>query len=806
MLSNNEDIAFQNFRKLQAKFRDGLSEADTRDKIIDPLFRDCLGWTEDNIRREPYVNQGYLDYVFSFDEMDVFILEAKRVGHDFIVPDSLNRRQYKISGILWDNQDIRKVLLQAQKYASDLGVKFAVISNGHQFIIFEAFRPGGWKNGSCVIFRSLLDIQENFIFFMNILSKDGVSKGSFHTYISKKRPILKFEKPLSFFNYEDQKVSQNNLARLLNPFIKTVFGEIIDEQQQDVLKKCYVRQRRDTYARDIIKPYFDTLPHYADKFGIENFIEGETHAGKFQLSFEKCEKFLRQEHPSGSLILLLGGIGSGKTTFIHHFFNVTLERNKNILWFYVDFREASPDHEKIEEHIYNKIIENYEKRYQEQFKKELAIFDFSSPSTDYQDILKLFTLLIFKGYTISLVLDNVDQYSLTSPKYQERVFLVSQHLTKNLKTITILTLREESFFKSTRSGVINAYNTAVNTFHISSPRFDQIIRRRINYVLNLLRLEDEKISLILHTWMNLGANKIQLQLLFKIIKQSIDRTRGRGREILYFIDDVSGGNIRTALYFFNKFITSGNTDVDEMLEKETYSGNYLIPFHHVIKSIILEDSRYFSMNQSQVMNIFDINPEYTNSHLIHLRVLNYLKNRINNYSSIETGYLDISSLLYDAQIADISQMAVIDSIKKLAEFGLIEFDNQSKSGYKDASYIRITKTGLYYFNKLINKFVYLDLMWGSTPICDIKVVEKLKNVINVDTINDDIQRMNKRFDRTEIFLYYLKDMENQEWKNYPELKHSTFSSDKYIEQIIKQYFEEKTYILERMDIVRKRYR
>jgi hypothetical protein len=38
-----------------------LSEADTRAKLIDPLFRDVLGWTEVEIRREKPSADGYAD-------------------------------------------------------------------------------------------------------------------------------------------------------------------------------------------------------------------------------------------------------------------------------------------------------------------------------------------------------------------------------------------------------------------------------------------------------------------------------------------------------------------------------------------------------------------------------------------------------------------------------------------------------------------------------------------------------------------------------------------------------------------------
>lgn len=444
---------------------------------------------------------------------------------------------------------------------------------------------------------------------------------------------------------------------------------------------------------------------------------------------------------------------------------------------------------------------SYEKRYEHRFAKELEKIGFSSPKPNYKDILQLFSILTFKEYTISLILDNVDQHSLESPEYQERAFLISQNLTKKFKTITILTLREEFFFKSTMSGVFDAYSMIVNTFHIASPRFEQIVRKRLYYLMQLLKYDDTTISLKLNKMIKLGDYKEFIRMFFKIINQSVSSKRKIGKEILRFIDNMSGGDIRKGLYFFNTFLISGNTNIDEMLniELSSTSGGYLIPFHHVIKSIILENSRYYSMSSSQIMNVFDVNPEVTNSHFVHLRIFDYLNKRTNNYSLIGRGYVPISSLLIDAQSSNHSQEEIIDSIIKLAFYGLIEFDNQSRKGYKFAEYLRITKTGIYYLERLSQKFIYLDLIWGDTPISENDTINKLRRLINLDKYKDDLKRIYKRFERTEIFLNYLKKSEENEWKDYPQIKFSLFSNEKFMDKIIKNYTDEKYYILRRME-------
>jgi len=125
-------------------------------------------------------------------------------------------------------------------------------------------------------------------------------------------------------------------------------------------------------------------------------------------------------------------------------------------------------------------------------KEELSSVGLDSIEPNEKSLTVLFSLLILKGYTISLVLDNIDQHSYISPEYQERALLIAKHLTERLKTITILTLREESFFKSSMSGVLDAFPAPV--FHISSPSFEKLVRYRINYMLDLLEKSDEEIA------------------------------------------------------------------------------------------------------------------------------------------------------------------------------------------------------------------------------------------------------------------------------------------------------------------------
>lgn len=789
MSTFNADTGFACFKEIIVKQSAPLSEADSRAKIIDPIFKDCLGWSEEDITREDHVNKGFIDYVFKVGSRPIFVVEAKKTGHYFIVPEALKKRRYKINGAISTDNKIKAAIDQAQKYSSDIGSTFAIVTNGHQFIIFESFKfSKKWQDGFCIVFSSFDDIVEHFSHFFNILSKQAVIDGSLTKYVSEEIIPLDFKRALDLVINENVTVGLNVLAPRLMPIIKYIFTDITDDSQIDVLRNCYVPQKQLLDASNNLKQSFDRLPHYSKQYGISWFKETAAESGAFQLSFERCTQFLKKESPLGSIIMLLGGIGAGKTTFVHHFFKITMADRTDILWFYVDFKISPPELERIEEFIYNKILENFNERYKQKLESYLTSVGLKSISANEDSLLQLFTMLRYKEFTVAVVLDNVDQHSYTSPKYQERVFELTQHLADKFKTITLLTLREESFFRSTRSGVLDAYH--IPKFHVESPNFEDLIRARIEYTLKFLREGGGGAIVPISSIAEWQITEV----FFTSIKDSIRESRKVGREILTFINEVSGSNMREALRFVNSFLTSANTDIDEILDVELNLpdespeyAHYQIPFHHIIKSIILEDHKYYSSAHGNIMNLFQINPRNTYSHFVHLKILAYLEKRLNYYVALEKGFIEIDSIIEEADLGGLNRRAIEDSMKRLSENGLIEYNNQNKDGFNTAIYARITTTGSYYLNQLVKNFAYLDLVFQDTPICEAHVVQELRRLLNADNILNKKDRLEARFERTGIFLDYLKQMESREFSSSPRMMLSDLTQQMFMVNIIAEY-------------------
>lgn len=791
-MTNEPDEALYNFKKVRFWEKQTFTEADTRAKIIDDIFKNCLGWTEPDIKREPSVDGGFIDYVFSVDGIPRLVVEAKRSGIYFEIPVSMKGRDYKISASISKEKNILSAIEQAQKYCNEKGVPYGIVTNGCQFIIFEAVTIGKeWRQGKAIIYPSLQDIEDNFVEFWNTLSKNAIRLSSLRRKFSGELVSYKYLRPLDRIHNKDQKLVRNHLAGIMAPFISYIFEEITDDSKIDILKNCYVYNKSSETTDHQVKSFFrDQLPPQSDKYKIENFIEGKETAGKFLVNFYKCAEYLRKDEPEGSISVLLGGVGSGKTTFLHRFFKLILLPEEKVLWFYVDFRTAPTDLTDLKSFLTDKIWKYYEKVYVEPLKTDLASFSFDANEPSLQRITKLFVLLKLMGYTLSLVIDNVDQHYMLYPEMQQKVFLEAQNLTDQLKTITLLSLREESFFRHGLSGVLGAYY--VSAFHVTSPGFGDLVQSRIEYLLGILKMPDHEIAKRIKTRRSLLGKELQdLSAFFEIIRDSFKSKTSKPTYVMNFIESIAGSNMRKGLEMFNMFLISGNTKVNEMLGYLRREGAYHIAYHNVLRSIILGESRYYASNRSYIMNIFDLNTDLTGSHFVRLKILQYAQDRISQDAGIERGYISINRLKQEGEKIGISWEAVEDSLTKMARFGLVIFENQNPEGIKEASYYKITPTGTYYLEELSRRFVYLDLVWVDTPIADANCEKDLRYLA------DEID-MKTRFERTDKFVQYLCKMEQADFETNPFFHGSDLGKYQFMDRIARGFKDDKKYIEDKL--------
>ncbi len=772
------DHSLEALRRIKHEFRDfcrvhgKITEADTRANVIDRILSEVLLWPSQEISREGHGTAGYMDYCLSVKGRRFVVVEAKKVGLPFVLPIVKYQKSLSLSGTLLTAQEIKEAIEQVRGYCDEEGIRYAIATNGYAWIVFRAIREDmPWRKGQAIIFPSLENIEENFTQFWNLLSYESISSGFLDAEFGlAHRTTRQLHRVISNLFNADLPLQRNRLNAQLQPLIRTIFEDIADQHEIEILQSCYVHNESlRIVAADLNCVISDTIPSFLENEGTKQVQQGKSDAGNFGAAMFNALKLSQ-----GELILVLGGIGSGKTTFFKRYQRtvgkVALENHS--LHFYIDFLAAPNDPKDLESFVWQSVLDQLRKSYKFleletrsqlllMFEKEVGALQETSlsglemSSREYEKILSR-SLRIWQGHISDYVpkllgnsqkqtkklavlfIDNVDQLS---PDYQANIFLLAQRVTRMIGSITVVALREESYYAANVQKTYTAYTN--RKFHIASPRFRWVIQNRIRFALRMIEGSPEARNIVLPSGIAIDKNAISGFL--KIVEHSIFE---RNRNIARFIETICFGNMRMALQMFATFLTSGATDVDKMLSIYDREGAYFVAFHEFLKSIMLGDRSYYKESESPIMNLFDCGSEKNSSHFIAIRILNFLLAHRGESSPEGQGYFEIARVLSIFEDIFDNREAFIKTANRLIARQLLEANTRSTENMDGASHIRATSAGWYYSRFLAQSFPYLDLVLQDTPINDSAVEKELRNaVFKVNNLGDKEEEKLARMER-----------------------------------------------------------
>ncbi|RKS97977.1 AAA family ATPase [Chryseobacterium defluvii] len=794
---NNIDqslLMFENVKNNIDNFiKSDNNESDTRSKIIDNYLINILGWSESDIKREGKLESGYFDYKVSCPSIS-FVIEAKRNHKEFILPSS--HTKVKIKSILRENND---VIQQIRNYCVDIGLPYGVITNGKQFIISKFFNTNGsdWKENICLIFHSIEDIENRFVEFYENLSKYSlINNGGFkYDYI----PIdLEAKSILSTLIQRDKEIDRNNLSSELSPIIDKFFGEIFSTEQEDDLnfiKECFVENIESKKNRDEIERLFaDKAPQMANVVKAIN-----TNSIVSQIVEEISDDQINIKSPkSPKPIIIIGTKGAGKTTFINHLFRTRdNEFSENHLTVYIDFREfyeayKSFEPTNISKEIYEKLTDKYselelhslkalKRIYQKQIKQNdesIWMFVKDKDEDTYNRLLTEYLSENLKDYSKHLeylnnylirerrkrmivIIDNADQYSIL---IQEKIFLFSHSLSRNSNCGVIFSLREGYYYKWRNRPPFDAYES--NVYHITAPKYSEVLLKRINYTLEHLNNFEGKASSVTSRGIKIEMPNQKVIEFLSGLKDSL--FSDYNSDLINYLSFTTYPNIREGLRVFKQFLISGHTDVSNYILREVYKevdrvNKQIIPIHEFVKSLGLQNKLYYNSEFSIVNNIF-IPPKDSNDHFINYYILKKFYD-IYETKGIANKYISFSEIIEIFKEIGYRTNIIISSIERLLDYNLLESDElitDIEFGNLDAEIdLCISSKGYYYYKELIKRFHYIDLVLQDTPIFSQEYFSKIKSVFPLSD-NKGLRDLKARVETVKEFVNYLNKEENRQ--------------------------------------------
>lgn len=232
----------------QVSARDS-NEAETRQKIIDFILYNFLGWPKNRVAVEEFIRPGFADYVLKKPTGDdLLFVEVKKDGVFFELPLPHKADEtssfISISKLLSD-ANIKTAMTQVRAYCFDTGCEYACVTNGHEWIFFKTFEKGKkWETIQAFVIRNLRFFEKEYTKAVNQLSYVAINeRSSLPSLLSssppKDRGIYYPKEKISAYSHT---ITANKLAGKLRPVVNHYFG-VIEDNDSEFMDRCYVSHR-----------------------------------------------------------------------------------------------------------------------------------------------------------------------------------------------------------------------------------------------------------------------------------------------------------------------------------------------------------------------------------------------------------------------------------------------------------------------------------------------------------------------------------------------------------------------------------
>lgn len=745
------------------------NEATTRRHVIDHIFFECLSWEiPDSYLEEPLGNE-YADYTFSSGGNKLLIVEAKKEGALFDIPAGSSRIVRPLRSILRDNSQLRIAVQQVAGYCQHRGVAHAAVTDGHQIVAFVGSRTDGIAplDANALIFSSLTIALNHFQDLWQALSKPGIENKRLLTMTSGSvNPELPNKLSAAIHNYPGLK-SRNPFQADLQMLSEFVLEDIARSQELEpvFLQDCYAQSgalsQYSLLSRNILQA------RYAALFPEESLIPQPPPVIMPAITGKGISNELVANSLSRRPILLLGDIGVGKSTFVRRLMKVdAVAQFADSITLSIDFGSQAT----LAVDLRAFVIDDIERQLREQYEIDIKENSFirgvyysdlqrfrsglygplaTIDPSEYQRLeiaelqirishgdqhlrLSLEHLQRARRKQIVLVLDNADQRNYET---QQQVFLFAQETAEHWPVTVFVSLRPETFYRSTRAGALSGYHP--KAFTISPPRTDILLSKRLDFAIRVTEGEIPLPRFQERTTIVSGS----LSSLMQIMKETISKSR----DIVEFIDNTSGGNMRVALDMVKGFFGSGHIDTEKMLTIRRNWGSYLIPLHEFIRAVMFGDNVHYDPSRSPIVNLFDISGIDVKEHF----TLPLLLSSLRILSDLEAGegYVPTTAIYDYLQGMGYLPEQIDQAIERGVLGRLLEQSPGRFTQYESSqvSSLRMTSAGSYHLLRLLHMFTYLDAMIVDTPILDRTVRSSINNVFAIE----------QRLTRASEFKVYL---------------------------------------------------
>ncbi|ODM55194.1 type I restriction enzyme HsdR N-terminal domain-containing protein [Elizabethkingia meningoseptica] len=697
------------------------SESDVEQKIILPLltnnYPDGLDYspryilTKHNLKKFR-LDKGqktkiyYPDYVINIDGVPSLVIEAKK-----------------------PHEDLEDAYREACLYATEINRFYATEINPCKYIIAcDGIKIlFGYYDSNPIAelrFEDLMiggDISTNFI---EEYSYPSIKK-HVETISQQLRKTKRFYKPLFMLGgkYIQNKQTKNTFGESISIQYRHLFNPIVDEEMIDVVKNAYVTIGKheshinpiDKLIRKKIVPSVENSVHLEDSSNPQPLIEKLREAYRY----------------NNQVLLLIGSVGSGKSTFSTYLKEVALSKDirEKLTWIRLDLNNAPVNREDIYSWVRKSVISQIKEYYRDidfdeietikkLYRNEIDKFDkiakplikdevkynlelYNNIQTYIKDdditldsLIENFLIKDLK--TLIIVLDNCDKRNL---KEQLLMFEVANWIKERIKAIVFLPLRDTTYDHHRTEKPLDTVIKDL-TFRITPPSLEKIIYKRFKYASRLSDKSESGQHYYLPNGIAVSLPKKDELFYLKCILSSLFQNPFFKKVIA----GLAGSNIRYGIELFLDFCKSGHISENDILRIQQNKGDMKLPYHVINKVFFRSDRVYYKDESSKIKNLFFSDPkDKVANPFTRIHILKWLQEKANeNGDSGVKGFHSIQKLLNELMAIGCEEDRLKLELLTLLRQRLIISESQDTEKYQDNDLISINSSGAIHLDLLYN--------------------------------------------------------------------------------------------------------
>jgi hypothetical protein len=578
------------------------------------------------------------------------------------------------------------------------------------------------------------------------------------------------------------KIEPNTFAADLAPVLRRYFSSRDQSTNEDIYRRAYISSNEVTSYDRILESFLKDRLSRAKRR-----TEIKTTRRKSEVITKTISSFDEKRPANGDIQLVIGGVGVGKSLFARRykeFLQPETLSDKNH-WAFLNFNNAHEDvtrwNDWVCEAFTTSVIEegaplnlrdasDQERVFANDLADRKAFYDRMEAvqagrgaleqARDIeqwrQDFLKL-TRGIARylqgdcGDNLIVVFDNVDRREAAA---QLAAFQTALWFMDQTRCLVILQMRDSTFEAYKNEPPLDTYRTG-QIFHISPPRFVDVVNRRLELSLEALADEaPEQVRFQTRSGIKITYPKSHAGEFLKGVYIELFQKPNNVSRIL---EALAGRNVRRALDMFMAIITSGHMPEDVIASVAQGSGFRSFPEYRILRALMRQDHRYFNNNSGFIANIFNCDSRWQRpTNLLIPELLFYLLGqRKLRGDNGQTGFVALSRLLLDMDALGFVRDDTRDAARFCLEKGLIEVETSSLDTIRDRDSIKASASGWAHMRILSSRTEYLASVLPTTPLDDKQLSARIFDLMQTENRSGQVY-FHQSLQLVEAFESYLR--------------------------------------------------